>query len=103
VIALKEKRCINPVCEPGKPCPEFRCTVCEFIFSFIESNGADKVLAEPVLAPPPTTTVVAPLPTATGCINPVCTPGKACPEFLCAGLNSLAKLGASANGPSENV
>jgi hypothetical protein len=42
VVPLKEKRCVNPVCEPGKPCPEFRCPVCKFMVNnFVKRMSAD--------------------------------------------------------------
>ena len=65
-MAVKE-RCVNPVCTPGKPCPEFRCPVSPIV----------------PITPTPTPTITL-LPGPTGCVNPVCTPGKACPEYVCA-------------------
>lgn len=52
------RRCCEPICKPGTPCPEF--IVC----------GINPL-------PPP------PVPGPIGCPRPVCEPGHACPDYAC--------------------
>ena len=50
--------CVNPVCTPGVPCPQYRCG--------------------PTITLPPYPTQTA------NCHNPICTPGERCPLYRCA-------------------
>ncbi|PMD21117.1 hypothetical protein NA56DRAFT_132544 [Hyaloscypha hepaticicola] len=64
VASPVEERCVNPVCTPGVPCPEYRC--------------APTIIITPTPTPTPTPTTIV------GCHNPTCTPGVPCPLYICA-------------------